>query len=276
MGSVKISSMLCIATAARAFATNQGLSNIKLMSTMSTSNYLFRQLFDRESCTYTYLLADQVSKEAVLIDPVIELAERDASLVKDLGLQLKYVMNTHVHADHITGTGRLKKLVPGARSVISANSGGEADLLVKDGDKIVFGGHSLEVAETPGHTEGRITYINREGGCAFTGDALLVRGCGRTDFQGGSADTLYSSVWSRILSLPDHFSLYPAHDYKGVMVTSVAEEKLHNPRLTKSQEEFVKIMEELGLPYPKKIDESLPANMVCGLYQLPDKMKDWV
>jgi len=269
-------SMLCIATAARAFATNQGLSNIKLMSTMSTSNYLFRQLFDRESCTYTYLLADQVSKEAVLIDPVIELAERDASLVKELGLQLKYVMNTHVHADHITGTGRLKKLVPGARSVISANSGGEADLLVKDGDKIVFGGHSLEVAETPGHTEGCITYINREGGCAFTGDALLVRGCGRTDFQGGSADTLYSSVWSRILSLPDNTTLYPAHDYKGQTASTVGEEKKYNPRLTKTREEFVTLMGNLNLAYPKKIDMSLPANMVCGLHQLPENMAGWV
>ena len=114
---------------------------------------MFRQLFDRESCTstYTYLLADSVSKEAVLIDPVIELSERDASLVKELDLKLKYVINTHVHADHITGTGRLKKLVPGVKSVISANSGGEADVLVKDGDKILFGGHSMDVAETPGH-----------------------------------------------------------------------------------------------------------------------------
>merc|ERR1712112_6770 len=160
MGRGKMGSMLCIATAARAFATNQGLSNIKLMSTMSTSNYLFRQLFDRESCTYTYLLADTVSKEAVLIDPVIELSERDVSLVKELGLNLKYVLNTHVHADHITGTGRLKKLVPGVQSVISAKSGAEADVLVKDGDRVSFGGHNLFVAETPGHTEGCVTYIN--------------------------------------------------------------------------------------------------------------------
>merc|ERR1711983_701469 len=156
-------------------------SQVCYMSSMP-SGQVFRQLFDKESSTYTYLLACQETKEAVLIDPVIEHSERDARVVRELGLSLKYVMNTHVHADHITGTGRLKKLVPGAKSVISANSGGEADMLVKDGDKIVFGGHSLEVAETPGHTEGCITYINREGGCAFTGDALLVRGCGRTDF----------------------------------------------------------------------------------------------
>merc|ERR1712002_1138939 len=243
---------------------------------MSTSNYMFRQLFDRESCTYTYLLADTASKEAVLIDPVIELSERDASLVKELGLNLKYVVNTHVHADHITGTGRLKKLLPGVKSIISSNSGAEADLLVKHGDTITFGGHKLEVAETPGHTEGCVTYINKDAGCAFTGDALLIRGCGRTDFQGGSASTLYKSVWSKILSLPENFSLYPAHDYKGCMKTSVAEEKQFNPRLTKNEEEFINIMAGLNLAYPKKIDESLPANMVCGLYELPERMKDWV
>jgi len=271
--------MLCIATTARALATKQSsyFGNIKLMSTMSSnSNLLFRQLFDRESCTYTYLLADKVSKDAVLIDPVIELSERDASLVKELGLKLKYVMNTHVHADHITGTGRLKKLSPGTLSVISARSGGEADLLVKDGDKIVFGSHSLEVAETPGHTEGCVTYINKEAGCAFTGDTLLVRGCGRTDFQGGSADTLYSSVWSRILSLPDNTTLYPAHDYKGQTASTVGEEKKFNPRLTKTREEFITLMGNLNLAYPKKIDMSLPANMVCGLHQLPENMTDWV
>ena len=245
------------------------------MATMSNT-YMFRQLFDRESCTYTYLLADSVSKEAVLIDPVIELSERDASLVKELDLKLKYVINTHVHADHITGTGRLKKLVPGVKSVISANSGGEADVLVKDGDKILFGGHSLEVAETPGHTEGCVTFINKGAGCAFTGDTLLIRGCGRTDFQGGSASTLYKSVWSKILSLPEHTVLYPAHDYKGQAATTVGEEKRFNPRLTKTEDQFVSLMANLNLAYPKKIDVSLPANMVCGLHQLPESMDGWV
>ena len=245
------------------------------MSTIS-NNYLFRQLFDRDSCTYTYLLADSLSKEAVLIDPVIELCERDVSLVKELGLKLKYVMNTHVHADHITGTGRLKKLVSGVQSVISANSGGEADILVKDGDKIAFGGFSLEVAETPGHTAGCVTYINREAGCAFTGDALLVRGCGRTDFQGGCASTLYKSVWSKILAMADKTILYPAHDYKGQTATTVWEEKKLNPRLTKTEQEFVILMGDLNLAYPKKIDESLPANLVCGLHHLPANMKTWV
>merc|ERR1711868_94031 len=245
------------------------------ISSMASSQ-IFRQLFEKESSTYTYLLGDSESKEAVLIDPVIETAERDVKMVKELGLKLKYVMNTHVHADHITGTGRLKKLAPGCESVLSENSGGKADLLVKEGNCIKFGNQCLEVVETPGHTAGCITYIDRSNGRAFTGDALLIRGCGRTDFQGGSAETLYKSVWSRILSLPDNFSLYPAHDYKGMTVTTVGEEKLHNPRLTKTQEEFIKIMEGLGLSYPKKMDESVPANLQCGLFELPERMKDWV
>ena len=196
--------------------------------------------------------------------------------MKELGLNLKYVVNTHVHADHITGTGRLKKLLPGVKSIISSNSGAEADLLVKHGDTITFGGHKLEVAETPGHTEGCVTYINKDAGCAFTGDALLIRGCGRTDFQGGSASTLYKSVWSKILSLPENTVLYPAHDYKGQTATTVGEEKKYNPRLTKSEAEFVELMGNLNLAYPKKIDVSLPANMVCGLHQLPDTMTGWV
>jgi len=180
---------------------------------------IFRQLFDSESSTYTYLLGDSQTKEAVIIDPVIEKSERDAKLVGELGLVLKYVMNTHVHADHITGTGRLKKLLPGCQSVLSSKSGGKADVLVKDGDRVQFGGSSLLVAETPGHTAGCITYIDNNNSRAFTGDALLIRGCGRTDFQGGSAQTLYKSVWSRILSLPDNFCLYPAHDYKVLYCT---------------------------------------------------------
>merc|ERR1712198_645599 len=219
------------------------------ISSMASSQ-IFRQLFEKESSTYTYLLGDSESKEAVLIDPVIETAERDVKMVKELA--------------------------PGCEPVLSENSGGKADLLVKEGNCIKFGNQCLEVVETPGHTAGCITYIDRSNGRAFTGDALLIRGCGRTDFQGGSASTLYKSVWSKILSLPENFSLYPAHDYKGCMKTSVAEEKQFNPRLTKNEEEFINIMAGLNLAYPKKIDESLPANMVCGLYELPERMKDWV
>lgn len=237
----------------------------------SKSGLLFRQLFDRESCTYTYLLADCSTSEAVLVDPVIELAERDAELVKKLNLTLKYVANTHVHADHITGTGLLKKLVPGCESVISEASGADADVKVKCGDEIKFGGQKLEVRSTPGHTAGCITFVSHDHSFALTGDALLIGGCGRTDFQEGSSETLYKSVHSQIFSLPEGFNLYPAHDYKGMTVTTVEDEKKFNPRLTKSVEEFCKIMNNLGLAYPKKIDASLPANKVCGLYNLPDE-----
>jgi len=246
------------------------------MASSTTSSCFLRQLFDRESCTYSYLLADTQTQEAILIDPVIELAERDAQLISQLDLKLKFVLNTHVHADHITGSGRLKKLIPGCSSVISSLGGADADVKVNDGDLVKFGLEEVEVAATPGHTSGCVTYIHRRNGWAFTGDALLVRGCGRTDFQGGSADTLYSSVWNRILSLPDSTVLYPAHDYKGQTSTTVAEEKKYNPRLTKTKEEFISLMAQLNLPYPAKIDESLPANLVCGLQDLPHRMKDWV
>merc|ERR1712141_747679 len=232
--------------------------NMSSSQTNFSADFLFRQLFDRDSCTYTYLLADTESKEAIVIDPVIDLAERDAEIIKDLGLNLLYALNTHLHADHITGTGLLKKLIPTCRSMISKASGAKAE---------------LEVRSTPGHTNGCITYVCHTQGCAFTGDTLLIRGCGRTDFQEGSANTLYDSVWNHILSLPDNFKLYPAHDYKGRTVTSVSEEKKLNPRLTKPREEFINIMDNLGLAYPKKIDESLPANQVCGLYELPDRFQ---
>ncbi|KAG0710164.1 Persulfide dioxygenase ETHE1, mitochondrial [Chionoecetes opilio] len=230
------------------------------------------KLFDRDSCTYTYLLADPNTKEAVLVDPVIELAERDAKLVKEMGLSLKYVMNTHVHADHITGSGLLKKLVPGCRSLISQVSGATADVHVHHGEVVTFGKQQLEVRRTPGHTYGCVTYVCHNEKFALTGDALLIRGCGRTDFQEGSSETCISPVHSQILSLPDTFALYPAHDYVGQTVTSVAEEKTLNPRLTKSKEEFITIMSNLGLAYPRKIDVSLPANKVCGLYNLPEDL----
>lgn len=234
-----------------------------------SEDFLFRQLFDKDSSTYTYLLADVNNREAVIIDPVLEHAERDAQLIKDLGLTLKFAMNTHMHADHVTGTGLLKKLVPGSKSLISKCSGAQADIYVDEGQDVEFGRHRLEVRATPGHTNGCVTYVCHEQGMAFTGDALLIRGCGRTDFQEGDSKMLYESVHNKILSLPDSFKLFPAHDYKGQTSTTVAEEKQYNPRLTKSCEEFVKIMENLNLPYPKMIDLALPANRVCGLHDLP-------
>ncbi|CAB3380742.1 Hypothetical predicted protein [Cloeon dipterum] len=174
-------------------------------------------------------------------------------------------MNTHMHADHVTGSGKLKELLPGCRSLISKASGAQADVHVADSELVEFGRHKLECRATPGHTNGCLTYVCKEQGMAFTGDTLLIRGCGRTDFQEGSPTALFESVHTKIFSLPDEFKLYPAHDYKGLTETTVGEEKKFNARLTKPLKEFVDIMDNLNLPYPKLIDKAVPANRVCGL-----------
>lgn len=231
---------------------------------------LFRQLFDEKSWTYSYLLADLNTKEALLIDPVLEQAERDAKLIKELDLRLVYAVNTHVHADHITGSGKLKEMLEGCHSVISAASKAQADKHLSPGDTLGVGSVKLEARATPGHTNGCMTYVWHEQRKAFTGDALLIRGCGRTDFQEGSPERLYDSVHSQILSLPEDYNLYPAHDYKGQTTTTVAEELKYNPRLTKSKAEFVDIMNNLNLSYPKMIDKAVPANMVCGLHEVAE------
>ncbi|XP_030371678.1 persulfide dioxygenase ETHE1, mitochondrial [Scaptodrosophila lebanonensis] len=245
-------------------------SNMTVPTRISfTQDFFFRQLFDTESSTYSYLLADANSGEAVIIDPVLEQAKRDAQLVKDLGFTLKYAINTHMHADHITGSGWLKQLLPGCQSVIAAASGAKADIHLKEGEQVEFGRHRIDALATPGHTNGCMTYVVREQGCVFTGDTLLIRGCGRTDFQEGSSQSLYENVHSKIFTLPENFRIYPAHDYKGQLESSVWEEKQYNPRLTKSLEVFINIMDNLNLPYPKKIDASLPANRECGVYDIP-------
>lgn len=239
----------------------------------SSSKLLFRQLFEKESSTYTYLLADLThpDKPALLVDPVDKTVERDISLVGELGLKLIYAINTHVHADHVTGTGLLKNKVDGVKSIISKSSNSKADLFVDHGDKIQIGNLFLEVRATPGHTLGCVTYVTGDGPdqlqprMAFTGDALLIRGCGRTDLQGGSSSQLYKSVHSQIFSLPENTLVYPAHDYKGFTVSTVGEEMLYNPRLTKDEETFENIMQNLKLSYPKMMDVAVPANMVCGL-----------
>ncbi|XP_035206026.1 persulfide dioxygenase ETHE1 homolog, mitochondrial-like isoform X1 [Stegodyphus dumicola] len=225
---------------------------------------LFRQLFDSSSCTYTYLLADSKCRSAILIDPVIEQVKRDVKLVEELKLKLLYAANTHVHADHITGTGEIKKLLPDCQSVISRASGAQADKYLEPRDMLEIGDIRLEVRPTPGHTDGCVTYVCHEAKMAFTGDALLYRGCGRTDFQQGDSSKLYDSIHKEIFSLPEDYLLYPAHDYKGNTVTSVWEEKRYNARLTKSKEEFIEIMKNLNLARPKMIDKAVPANMVCG------------
>jgi len=232
---------------------------------------IFRQFIDPETSTHTYLLADEASREAILIDPVLEQFDRDLALLRELELTLLYTLETHVHADHITAADRFRKEM-GSQVALSATAGVEAtDLQLEDGDIIRFGSMTLEVCATPGHTDSCITYLCRDQGMAFTGDALLIRGCGRTDFQQGDAAILFDSVRNRIFSLPDETRLFTGHDYKGRMVTTVGEEKRFNPRLglDKSVADFVAIMAQLDLAYPKKIDVAVPANMECGRLATP-------
>jgi len=228
---------------------------------------IFRQLFDRDSCTYTYLLADETTGDAVLIDPVRELVERDEQLLSELGLTLRYTLETHVHADHVTGSGLLRQRL-GSKSVV-AEAGGAAcaDVQANHGDFIRFGTLALEVRRTPGHTDGCVSFVDHGGKRVFTGDTMLIRGCGRTDFQQGSPAKLYNSVHTQIFTLPDDFAVYPGHDYKGRTSSTVGEEKMHNARLGggKSESEFQVIMDNLKLAYPKKLDVAVPANLKCGL-----------
>ncbi len=232
---------------------------------------LFRQLFDRESCTYTYLLADEETRDAVLIDPVREHLERDLDILEELGVNLRYSLETHVHADHITSSGVLRKRV-GCQTVLSAAAGaGCPDILIEDGQTLTFGRYTIEARHTPGHTNGDVTYVvqGADVPLAFTGDTLLIRGCGRTDFQQGDSDTLYQSVHEKIFSLPDETRIYPGHDYKGRTMSTVAEEKKWNLRLGggRTRDEFRDIMANLNLAQPKKIDEAVPANLHCGVLQ---------
>jgi sulfur dioxygenase len=227
---------------------------------------VFRQLADPQSSTYTYLLADSDGREAVLIDPVFEQMHRDAALIDELGLTLRATLDTHVHADHVTAASILKQRL-GSAIALSAHSGAAgADRYLRHGDKVQFGRRYLVVRETPGHTAGCLTYVLDDEHMAFTGDCLLVRGCGRTDFQGGDAHVMYRAIHQQIFTLPETCLLYPAHDYRGITVTTVAEERRFNPRLggNLSESDFAGYMQNLGLPHPKKIDVAVPANLRCG------------
>lgn len=228
---------------------------------------IFRQLFDRKTCTYTYLLADEESSQAVLIDPVAEHYDRDSQLLSELGLELRYTIETHVHADHVTSASRFRS-THSSESIVAKHGGAACgNHHVVDGERVNFGAHALEVLTTPGHTDGCLTFYLREQSMAFTGDALLIRGCGRTDFQNGDARTLYASIHEKIFTLPPHTRLYPGHDYRGLTATTVAEELAHNARLGqgKSVEEFVEIMDNLNLAQPRRIHDAVPANLQCGI-----------
>ena len=224
-----------------------------------------RQLFDRETSTYTYIIADKATNEAAIIDPVKEQFERDALLIEQLGFELKYTLETHVHADHITSSGQMRDKFS-SKVVLHENSGARcADMLLKDNDELTLGSITIKAMHTPGHTDADISYVAE--GYAFTGDALLVRDCGRTDFQAGSSNTLYSSIKEKIFSLDDATTIYPGHDYYGFTASTVKEEKQFNNRLGngKTEDEFVEIMANLDLALPKKIKESVPGNIACGL-----------
>ena len=239
---------------------------------------VFRQLFDPTSSTYTYLLGD--GGEAVLIDPVFEQERRDLALLRELDLRLVATLDTHVHADHVTAAWLLKQRSGSAIGLSAAAGANGADRLLRQGDRIDFGTRHLRVRETPGHTDGCVSFVLDDASMAFTGDALLIRGCGRTDFQQGSPNRLFRSVREQIMSLPPACLLYPAHDYRGITVTSVAEERRFNPRLggDANEADFAGYMNNLGLPHPKLMDIAVPANLRCGQPEdgaMPANEPDW-
>ncbi len=226
---------------------------------------IFHQLFEAESSTYTYLIADPKTKEAALIDSVIETINRDLKLIEELGLKLVYVLDTHIHADHITAAGEIRKRTS-AKTCVSKHAAVPCvDIPLSEGQELFLGDKKIEVIETPGHTETCLSYLFE--GRLFTGDALLIRGCGRTDFQNGSSEKLYQSVHDKLFKLSEDLPVYPGHDYRGHTVSSIGAEKKFNPRLAenKSLNEFVRIMSDLNLASPKKIHEAVPANLACGI-----------
>jgi glyoxylase-like metal-dependent hydrolase (beta-lactamase superfamily II) len=223
---------------------------------------LFKQLFDPVSSTYSYLIAAD-SGEAVLIDPVYELAGRDLALLDEHNLKLVWVLDTHVHADHVTGANALKAATGAQSAVGDGCKASGFDQQLNDGDEIRFGGELIRIIATPGHTHGSVSYLWRDR--VFTGDALLIAGCGRTDFQAGDPNLLYHSITGKLFSLEDEVLVYPGHDYKGRRVSSIGEEKALNPRLAgRSKAEFIDIMNALNLPTPRLIDIAVPANLVGG------------
>lgn len=229
---------------------------------------IFRQLFEPQSSAYTYLLGCEESGEAALIDPVLETVERDLQLLRDLRLSLRYTIETHIHADHVTGAAQLRERT-GCKAAVPEKSGADhADLAVREGEPIGIGSLRLDPLYTPGHTDDHHAYLLDRPGAArvFTGDALLIDGCGRTDFQNGDAATLYRSVHEKIFSLAPDTLIYPGHDYQDRWVSSVRQERARNPRLGggTTLEEFVAIMKRLNLPPPSKMDIAVPANRGCG------------
>lgn len=219
-----------------------------------------RQLFDRETSTYTYLLVD--GGDAALIDPVREQIERDLTLVRELGVRLTHVIETHVHADHVTAAGLIRERT-GATTAASAAGAPCVDLQLVHGSTIQIGATTITALATPGHTDDSLSLAVP--GAVFTGDTLLVRGCGRADFQNGNAGQLHDSITGVLFALPDDTLVYPGHDYAGRTVSTIGEERRFNPRIAgKTRDEFITVMAALNLPPPKKLAESVPANRACG------------
>jgi len=226
---------------------------------------IFKQLFETETSTYSYLLGCERTHRAILIDPVASELDDYIDLLNSLTLKLIYTLETHVHADHITGSGLLRQKL-GSKSVVHRDAGAMcADLLVTDGVPLQVGDLELEVRHTPGHTNGCVSYVMADR--VFTGDALLIGGSGRTDFQQGDAGQLYDSITGKLFTLPPDTLVYPGHDYNGNTVSTIKQEMAKNTRLGggKSREEFIAILQDLKLAYPKFIDKALPANQSCGL-----------
>ena len=228
---------------------------------------IFRQLFDKESSTYTYLLGDKNNRTALLIDPVLDLTDSYLTLMKDLNLTLAYVLDTHTHADHITASGKLRELT-GCTTYLGKEAGSDCvSETLSNGDVINMGSFSLKALHTPGHTPDSYSFVVLDGSqhYLFSGDTLLIRGTGRTDFQNGDASEQYHSLHDTLLTLPDDTWVYPAHDYKGWAVSTIKEEKQHNPRLqVPSEAAYVELMANLDLPNPKMMDVAVPANRACG------------
>jgi sulfur dioxygenase len=236
------------------------------MQSASPGTLVLRQLFDAASSTYTYLLGDRASGEALVIDPVLEHWQRDSALLGELGLQPVATLETHVHADHVTGAWWLRRAL-GCQIAVSARGGAQgADRLLQPDDRVAFGDRHLQVRATPGHTHGCVTFVVDDMSAAFTGDCLLIRGTGRADFQQGDSRALFRSIRDQIFTLPRHCLLYPAHDYRGLTVTSVDEEHRLNPRVADAvgEDDFVGYMKNLNLPHPKLLDIAIPANLRLG------------
>jgi glyoxylase-like metal-dependent hydrolase (beta-lactamase superfamily II) len=227
---------------------------------------IFRQLFDSVSGTYSYLLASRAGGEALILDPVLEKADRYCQLLRELDLRLVKAIDTHLHADHVTGLGELRDRTQCITIMGEQSKADVVSMRVSDGDRVTIEGLSLDVMYTPGHTDDSYSYLM--GDRVFTGDTLLIRGTGRTDFQNGSSRAQYESIFNRLLKLPDETMVFPAHDYKGDTVSTIGEERRYNPRLqVRSVDEYIELMANLKLPNPKMMDVAVPANMHVGLHQ---------